>query len=184
MAVQAALEVAARASKDDVIVVLLPDGGRGYLSKVFNDEWLADYGFLHTSNEHTVGDVLKSKKDGAIPSFVHTHPQETVREVIDILREYGVSLVPVVKAEPPVKTAEIVGSVGERQLLDALFSGKANLADPIDKHMGPNLPLIGAGEAVTAAVQALESADAAIVVDDGEPVGVVTRQDLLGYLSS
>lgn len=183
MAVQAALEVAARASKDDVIVVLLPDGGRGYLSKVFNDEWLADYGFLQTSSDRTVGDVLKSKKAGSIPSFVHTHPQETVREVIDILREYGVSLVPVVKAEPPVKTAEIVGAVGERQLLDALFSGKANLADSVDKHMGPSLPLIGAGEAVAAAVTALEAADAAIVVEDGEPVGVVTRQDLLGYLS-
>ena len=163
--------------------MLLPDGGRGYLSKVFNDEWLADYGFLHTSSERTVGDVLKSKKAGSIPSFVHTHPQETVREVIDILREYGVSLVPVVKAEPPVKTAEIVGAVGERQLLDALFSGKATLADSVDKHMGPSLPLIGAGEAVAAAVTALEAADAAIVVEDGEPVGVVTRQDLLGYLS-
>ena len=182
MAVQAALEVAERASKDDVIVVLLPDGGRGYLSKVFNDEWLASYGFLQTSTDRTVGDVLRSKGDG-IPELVHTHPQETVREAIDILREYGVSQLPVVRAEPPVKVAEVVGSVVERDLLDALFAGRAHLADPVEKHMSAALPLIGAGEPVAVAVEALESADAAIVVDDGLPTGVVTRQDLLVYLA-
>ncbi|HET7902482.1 MAG TPA: cystathionine beta-synthase [Candidatus Nanopelagicales bacterium] len=182
MAVQAALEVAERATKDDVIVVLLPDGGRGYLSKVFNDEWLASYGFLQTSAERTVGDVLRSKGPG-IPELVHTHPQETVREAIDILREYGVSQLPVVKAEPPVKVAEVVGSVVERDLLDALFAGRAHLADPVEKHMSAALPLVGAGEPVSVAVEALEQADAAIVVDDGLPAGVVTRQDLLGYLA-
>ena len=114
---------------------------------------------------------------------MHTHPQETVREAIDILRHYGVSQMPVVRAEPPVKAAEVVGSVVERDLLDALFAGRAELADPVEKHMSPALPMIGAGEPVAAAVAALESADAAIVVDDGLPAGVVTRQDLLGYLS-
>ncbi len=182
MAVQAALEVAERATKDDVIVVLLPDGGRGYLSKVFNDEWLASYGFLQTSTDRTVGDVLRSKGDG-IPELVHTHPQETVREAIDILREYGVSQLPVVRAEPPVKVAEVVGSVVERDLLDALFAGRAHLADPVEKHMSAALPLIGAGEPVSVAVEALEEADAAIVVEDGLPTGVVTRQDLLVYLA-
>ena len=182
MAVQAALEVAARASKDDVIVVLLPDGGRGYLSKVFNDEWLASYGFLTTSAERTVGDVLHSKS-GELPQLVHTHPQETVREAIDILREYGVSQLPVVRAEPPVKAAEVVGSVSERDLLDALFAGTAALADSVDQHMGPSLPLVGAGEPVSVAVESLEHADAVIVVEDGLPTGVLTRQDLLGYLA-
>jgi cystathionine beta-synthase len=182
MAVQAALEVAARASKGDVIVVLLPDGGRGYLSKVFNDEWMADYGFLQTASDRTVGDVLRTKS-GDLPQLVHTHPQETVREAIDILRHYAVSQMPVVRAEPPVKAAEVVGSVVERDLLDALFAGRAELADPVERHMSPGLPMIGAGEPVSAAVHALESADAAIVVDDGLPTGVVTRQDLLGYLT-
>ena len=96
---------------------------------------------------------------------------------------YGVSQMPVVKAEPPVKAAEVVGSVVERDLLDALFGGHAELADPVEKHMSAGLPMIGAGEPVSAAVAALESADAAIVVDDGLPTGVVTRQDLLGYLT-
>ncbi|MEZ5115267.1 MAG: cystathionine beta-synthase [Candidatus Nanopelagicales bacterium] len=182
MAVVAALRVAEKAGPDDVVVVLLPDGGRGYLSKVFNDDWMASYGFLATSPDRTVGDVLRGKT-GVLPPFVHTHPQETVREAIDILREYGVSQLPVVRAEPPVMAAEVVGSVVERDLLDALFDGRAHLADAVDKHMSSPLPMIGAGEPVATAVAALQSSDAAIVVEDGKPAGIITRQDVLGYLA-
>ncbi len=182
MAAVAAMRVAEEAGPDAIVVVLLPDGGRGYLSKVFDDEWMADYGFLSTPGEQSVGDVLAAKTHG-MPSFVHTHPTETVREVIDILREYGVSQLPVVKAEPPVMAAEIIGSVVERDLLDALFGGRAALADPVERHMSAALPVIGAGEPVGAAINALESADAAVVLDDGKPVGVLTRQDVLGYLA-
>ncbi len=183
MATWAALEVARAAGPDAVVVVLLPDGGRGYLSKVFSDEWMADYGFLRTDEGRTVGDVLRGKSGTDLPALVHTHPHETVREAIDILRAYGVSQLPVVKAEPPVMAAEVVGSVVERDLLDALFAGRAELADPIERHMSPMLPMIGAGEPVSAAVAALESADAAIVVDDGRPTGVITRQDVLAHLA-
>ena len=184
MAVVAAVRVAQQAGPDDLVVVLLPDGGRGYLSKIFNDEWMADYGFLTADAGRTVGDVMAAKApSGALPSFVHTHPTETVREAIDILREYGVSQMPVVRAEPPVKTAEIVGAVHDRDLLDALFNGTAQLADRLADHMAPPLPLVGAGEPVEAAMQALEKADAAVVVDDGEPVGVLTRQDVLAFLA-
>ena len=182
MAVAAALRVAERGGPDDVIVVLLPDGGRGYLSKIFNDDWMADYGFVRSSAEVTVGDVLQ-RKTGGLPELVHVHPQDTVREAIDILREYHVSQMPVVKAEPPVMTAEVVGSVVERDLLELLFTGQAKLADPLERHMSPPLPLIGAGEPVDAAVSALEKADAAVVLSDGKPTGVLTRQDLLAHLA-
>src|SRR5690348_8612791 len=181
MAVVAALRVAERLDEDDVVVVLLPDSGRGYLSKIFNDDWMADYGFLPTAtSDLTVGDIM-GRKDGQLPALVHTHPTETVREAINILREYGVSQLPVVKAEPPVMTAEIVGSVVERDLLDQLFSGKASLADPVEPHMSAPLPMIGAGEPVAAATAALENAGAAVVLFDGKPLGVITRQDLLSY---
>ena len=182
MAVVAALDVARRASADDMVVVLLPDSGRGYLSKVFNDDWLASYGFGTSGEERTVGDVLRGKA-GELPPFVHAHPTETIREAIDVLREFGVSQMPVVRAEPPVMAAEVVGSIVERDVLDALFAGKAALADTIDKHMSPPLPQVGAGEPVSAAVRALESSDAVIVLEDGKPVGVLSRQDLLGYLA-
>jgi cystathionine beta-synthase len=182
MAAAAALRVAATAGPDDVVVVLLPDSGRGYLSKVFNDDWLARYGFVQSGEAVTVGDVLRGK-DGALPPFVHTHPTETVRDAIDILREFGVSQMPVVRAEPPVMAAEVVGSVVERDLMDALFVGGAQLADTVDAHMSAALPMVGAGEPVQVAVNALQSADAVVVVDDGRPVGVVTRQDVLGHLA-
>jgi cystathionine beta-synthase len=182
MAVAGALRVAERGSPEDVIVVLLPDGGRGYLSKIFNDDWMADYGFLRTSGQSTVGDVLR-EKSGGLPELVHAHPQDTVREAIDILREYHVSQMPVVQAEPPVMIAEVVGSVIERDLLELLFTGRARLADPLEPHMSPPLPVVGAGEPVDAAVSALEKADAAVVLADGKPAGVLTRQDLLTHLS-
>ena len=115
---------------------------------------------------------------------MHGHPNETVREAIDILREYGVSQMPIVRAEPPVTAGEVVGSVSERALLDALFAGSASLADALEPHMSPSLPIIGSGEPVSAAVAALGSADALLVHIDGKPAGVLTRQDLLGHLAN
>ena len=182
MAAVAALRASVGLGADALVVVLLPDGGRGYLSKIFNDEWMADYGFLQSPGQETVGDVLR-QKSGEVPPLVHAHPNETVREAIDILREYGVSQMPVVKAEPPITAGEVVGSVSERVLLDALFAGKASLADALERHMSPPLPIIGSGEPVSAAIDALGAADALLVHIDGKPAGVITRQDVLGHLT-
>jgi cystathionine beta-synthase len=183
MAVVGALRVAARADPDSVVVVLLPDGGRGYLGKVFNDAWMATYGFLPPdSSGATVADVLVGK-DGGLPKLVHTHPNETVAEAVMILREFGVSQLPVVAAEPPVMAAEVIGAVSERTLLQALFAGDAQLADRIEAHMATPLPTIGAGEPIGSLMRALADADGAMVLIDGKPAGVVTRQDVLGFLA-
>ena len=187
MATVGALRVAARLPADALVVVLLPDGGRGYLSKIFNDDWMSSYGFLRSpldghEVQTRVGDVLRGKS-GELPDLVHTHPGETVRDAIEILREYGVSQMPVVGAEPPVMAGEVAGSVSERDLLDAVFAGRAHLADPVAQHMSAPLPLVGAGEPVSAATEALGGTDAVMVVEDGKPVGVLTRHDLLGFLS-
>ena len=166
-----------------VIVVLLPDSGRGYLTKIFNDDWLARYGFLVGSGEGlTVGEVLHAKK-GDIPALVHTHPTETIAEAVSILQEYGVSQMPVVRAEPPIMAAEVAGSVSERRLLDALYAGDARLADQVEDHMDEPLPNVGAGASVAEAVAALRDADALLVHEDGRPVGVLSRQDLLGFVA-
>ena len=179
----AALRVAAGAGPGDVIVVLLPDGGRGYLSKIFNDDWMADYGFLtEQTAEPKIADVLARKAEG-LPVFVHAHPDETVAAAIAILREYNVSQLPVMKEEPPVMVAEVVGSVGERDLLDALVSGRARPQDPVGAHMSPPLPMVGSGEQVSRAVEALEKAGAAVVLVDGRPAGMITPQDLLAFLA-
>jgi cystathionine beta-synthase len=183
MAAAAALQVAATAGADAVIVVLLPDSGRGYLSKVFDDAWMASHGFL--SPDHagaSVGDIMR-RKDGSLPDLVHVHPGETVADAVAVLREFGVSQLPVVNAEPPVMVAEVVGAVNERDLLDALFTSQAQLADRVEQHMSKPLPTIGAGESVGAAMSALAAADGALVLVDGRPAGVVTRQDVLGFLA-
>ncbi|MDT7585974.1 MAG: cystathionine beta-synthase [Pseudonocardiales bacterium] len=188
MAAVAALRVAAsltgKEAEEAVVVVLLPDGGRGYLAKVFDDAWMSTYGFLSAeSSEATVGDVLRGK-DGRLPELVHGHPNETVADVAGYLREFGVSQLPIVAAEPPVMAAEVVGAVNERDLLDALFTGQANLADRVEQHMSAPLPTIGAGEPVTAAMKALAAGDGALVLIDGKPAGVITRHDVLAFLSA
>ncbi len=190
MAVVAAAQLAAELEGTPegdaaVIVVLLPDSGRGYLTKVFNDDWLAQYGFATPGDSRAgqnVGEVLRGKS-GQLPDLVHTHPNETIAEAVQILQEYGVSQMPVVRAEPPVVAAEVAGSVSERALLDAVFAGTAKLSDPVEDHMSPPLPTIGASESAQSAVALLHSADALLVQEDGKPIGVVTRQDLLAYLS-
>src|SRR6476659_1185615 len=183
---QLAIELAGTPEGENaVIVVLLPDSGRGYLTKVFNDEWLAQYGFPVEGAEQdtqTVGDVLRGK-DGRLPDLVHTHPAEPIAEAVHILQEYGVSQMPVVRAEPPIVAAEVAGSVSERALLDALFAGTAHLTDSVEEHMSPSLPTIGSTEPASAAVKLLESGDAVLVHEDGKPVGVLTRQDLLAFLA-
>jgi cystathionine beta-synthase len=183
MAVVAALQVARTAGPDDVIVVLLPDGGRGYLGKIYNDEWMADYGFLTAETaEPRVGDVLEHKHRG-LPPFVHAHPTDTVRNVIGSLREFDVSQLPVLSAEPPVMAAEVVGSIVEHDLLEALVTGKAAPDDEVAGLMSPPLPMVGSGEPVSVAARALGDAGAAIVLIDGKPAGVITRQDVLTFLS-
>ena len=121
---------------------------------------------------------------GGLPDLVHTHPSETVRDAIEILHEYGVSQMPVVKAEPPVMAGEVAGSVSERDLLDAVFTGTASLADPVERHMAAPLPLVGGGEPIETARAELQKRDAVMVVVDGKPAGVLTRGDLLAYLAS
>jgi cystathionine beta-synthase len=182
LAVAAALRVAARAEPDDVIVVLLPDGGRGYLSKIFNDAWMADYGFLRGQGP-AVADVLAAR-ESRLPALVHVHPDETVAQAIALLREYDVSQLPVVKQEPPLMAAEVVGSVVERDLLDALVAGRARPSDPVGGHMSAPLPTVGSGEPVSHAVVALEKAGAAVVHVNGKPSSLLTRQDVLTFLAA
>ncbi|RAG84218.1 cystathionine beta-synthase [Streptacidiphilus pinicola] len=190
MAVVAALEVAKRLGPEDVVVVLLPDSGRGYLSKIFNDEWMRDYGFLEEGGDEAhVGDVL-ARKDAleheGIPQFVHVHPDETVGEAVQILREYGVSQMPVVSpgaGHPDVMAGEVIGSIVERDLLEGLFARRFSLEDPIGTHMSPPLPVVGSMESVTSLMTVLGRADAAVVLVQGKPQGIVTRQDLLAFMS-
>ena len=183
MATVAALKAAKDLSEDDVVIVILPDSGRGYLSKIFNDAWLAKYGFSgEYKGEVTVGEVLEAKSN-SLPTFVHIHPGETVQHAIEILREFSVSQIPVVKEEPPLMAAEVVGSINEKDLLQRLASGKTSKSELISDCMSPALPVVGAKEKLSTGLSALETADAVVVHLQGKPVGVLTRQDVLAFLT-
>lgn len=182
MAVVAALEVAKGLEATDVLVVLLPDSGRGYLGKIFNDEWMQSYGFLKATDQAAIGDVLKAK-NGNMPELVHIHPNETVRDVINLMAEYGVSQIPVLSAEPPVVMGEVLGSVDERTLTGKLFRNEAKLTDKITEHMQAAFPIIGSLEPISTARAKLQDVDALMVTFVGAPVGVLTRHDLLNYLN-
>ncbi len=182
MAVAAALKAAKDLSADDIVVVILPDGGRGYLAKIFNDKWMRSYGFSDVPDEATVHDAIKTKS-GALPDLVHTHPSETVRDAIQIMNTYGVSQLPVLTAEPPVVMGEVAGALDETSLVDAVFSGRAQMTDDVGAHIGAPFQLIGINEPVSAARAALATENALLVTEDGKPVAVLTRQDLLNFLS-
>lgn len=192
MAVVGALRVARELPADAVMVVLLPDGGRGYLSKIFNDGWMRSYGFSDVEAGETVADVLATRalrqsqgtaSGAGIPDLVHAHPTDTMLEAIGMMTEYEVSQLVVLSAEPPVMMGEVVGTVDEKGLLDLLFRGDAKPTDAVGDHVGERLPLIGIHAPVAQARAALADVDALLVTEGGKPHTVLTRQDLLSYIS-
>jgi cystathionine beta-synthase len=186
MAVVVALEVARTLTADDIVVVLLPDGGRGYLGKIFNPAWMRAYGFEQPSEGRTVADLLSLKNAESVesPDFYWVRPTDTVREAIERMRTHGVSQLLVLATDPPVVMGEVAGAVDERMLLERLFAGGVDQLDPVGNVMTPPPPLIGVHDSVEAARIALATDDALLVTDGGKPVGVVTRSDLLVFLSA
>jgi len=181
MAVVGALRIARDLPSDAVVVVLLPDGGRGYLGKIFNEQWMREYGFTEGDGVDKVADVVATRAAG-IPDLVHARPTDTVLDAIGLMREYGVSQLLVLSAPPPVVMGEVVGAIDEKSLLDKVFRGEAKTTDAVSQHVGDRLPLIGVHDSVAQARDALATADALLVTRDGKPYTVVTRQDLLAYL--
>jgi cystathionine beta-synthase len=177
----AALQLAPDLHRKDVVVVLIPDSGRGYLSRVYSDEWMADHGFVRTTG-HTVSEVLE-RKSGMLRGLIHVHPSEQARQAIAVMAEFGVSQLAVIKAEPPLAAAEVVGAVYERELMQRAVADPGLLDLTVDQVMGPPLPTVGSGEPMDVAVKRLEDAPAVLVLDRGHPVGVLTRSDALAFLA-
>jgi cystathionine beta-synthase len=181
LAVAGAMQVAAGARADDVVVVLLPDSGRGYLSRIFNDEWMARYGFLR-SEGITISDVLANKQ-GPTDSLIYVQPHHSVREAVGLMRKYSISQLPVAKGEMPVAAAEVGGSVQELLLMDRAFADASVLDMAVEDVMGPPMPTLGAGQPIEMAVEVLEGAPAVLVLSGGRPCDVITRSDVLAFLS-
>ena len=180
-AVAAARELAAGLTPDDLVVVLIPDSGRGYLSTVFNDRWTATMGFVRREGL-VVADLLDAASDD-LPDLIYLEPTDNVREAVLTMRKYGVSQLPVAKGEMPVAAAEVVGAVSELWLMNQAYEQEGLLEKQIEDVMQPALPTIGVGEPVDRAVEMLEHAQALLVIDGGRPRTVISRTDVLEYLS-
>jgi cystathionine beta-synthase len=178
MAVAAAIQVAKRARPEDIVVVLNPDSGRGYLSKVFNDDWMANFGFVRECDE-CVGAVLDTR--GATPALLYVNPSHSAREAIEIMRANGISQLPVCKNTPPFAAAEVSGAVDELDLMEAVYRDASIMDMAVDTVMGPKLPTIGVGQKVSLAVDMLDRSPALLVLSGGRPLSVLTRTDLLAY---
>ena len=178
MAVAAAIRVAKQAAPDDIVVVLNPDSGRGYLSRVFDDDWMANFGFLRECDE-CVAAVLDTR--GSTPALLYVNPTDTVRHAIELMRSNGISQLPVCKNTPPFAAAEVAGSVDELELMEAVYRDPSVMSMPVEQVMGPKLPTIGVGQKVAKAVEMLDLAPALLVLAGGRPLSVLTRTDLLAY---
>jgi len=185
MAVVAALEVARELGPDDVVVVLLPDGGRGYLGKIFNDGWMRRHGFAAATGSPTVADLLGEQRR----PLAHVRREHTVGEAIVAL-ESSAGALPVVAAEPPLVLGEVLGAVSASGLLKALASGEVTASDSVTAAMAPGLPLVGAHESLEAAAERFatrgtggRAPDTLLVLEGGNPVGLLSRHDLLAALA-
>jgi cystathionine beta-synthase len=186
-AVHAALEVAERFGPDATVVTLIPDGGRAYLSKFYDDNWMLEYGFLERrAPAPTVAEVLRAKRaeEPGVPELVTIESHQKVGQAIDLMQRYSISQLPVVRHEPVESLADIVGSLQERGLLDRIFKNPDALNEDVAAAMQPPLAAVDADETVDTVFSAMTNGSPAVVVaDDGRPAGMLTRSDLLEYLA-
>jgi len=193
-ALWAALEVAQELDEDAVMVVILPDTGRNYLSKVYSDQWMQDNGYLERMPQARVGDLLRVRH-GDIPEMVAVDPAFPVGRAIDMLQEYGISQMPVARLSDGHQQAstgkrsarsvsDIVGSIQEKSLLAKVFRDPAMVENAVGEVMDAPLDLVDLNDSVEAVVEPLLGADSALVAVQGDrPVGVITRSDLLEFIA-
>jgi cystathionine beta-synthase len=182
LAVAAGIKVARDATPDSIVVVLNPDSGRGYLSRVFDDDWMANFGFLIECDQ-CVAAVLDARSP-TLESLLYVNPDDTVRAAIERMRANGVSQLPVCKNTPPFAAAEVAGSVDELELMEAIARDRAVMDTAVEDVMGPNLPTIGIGQRLELALEMLATAPALLVLSGGRPLSVLTRTDILAFFEA
>jgi cystathionine beta-synthase len=182
-AVHAALELAKELGPEDMVVVLLPDSGRSYLTKIFDDQWMFDMGFLRAEGT-VVADVLASK-GGALPDLVLITPDEPARDAIALMRETGVSqLVVSVTKELPLAAKEVIGTVRELELMELVYRDGSVLDRPVGEVCSGPMSMIGNGEPLARVVECLDQQPSVLVLEGGHPIGVLTRSDVLAFLAA
>ncbi|HZB02136.1 MAG TPA: cystathionine beta-synthase [Actinomycetota bacterium] len=181
-AVYAALHVARELDDPDAtIVVLLPDTGRQYLSKLYSETWLLQHGMLEPPEIVRVEEVL-SAKSGEIPALVTVNAHDKVRQAVETLQEHGISQAPVVR-ETSVDVSQFVGSIRDRELLERVFRDPDSLQADVAEAMAPPIPMVEWDAPIEDAFTELERSPAVVVTKAGQALGVLTRSDLLEFLA-
>jgi len=182
LALHAAIQVAVDSKPDDVIVVLLPDTGRNYLSKFFSDEWMRQNGYLQRLVPARVREVIDSHSDG-VPELVSVGAGRSVGEAIDLMQQYGISQL-LVTENGSAAGGGVVGSIQERTLLDRIYRDPAVVTTSVSTAMDPPFARVAAGAPIEEAFEALLGGEPALMIVDGDlPVGVITRSDLLEFVA-
>ena len=182
----AMVEVAKRFGPDATLLTTVPDGGRGYLSKIFDDNWMLEHGFLERHGPpETVEQVLAFKHaENGIPALVTCEPHEKLGAAIELMQRYGISQLPVVRNAPAETLADVIGSLNERTLLDRVFRNPDALGEDVAAAMQPPLGAVDMHDSVDEVFADLREKNQAVVVaSEGKPQAVLTRSDLLEYLA-
>jgi cystathionine beta-synthase len=185
-AVVAAMRVAREIDDPQaLIVVLLPDTGRNYLSKIFNEEWMRSNGFLEQFATHSVGEVVSQRAaESRLPPFVGVQARDTVRAAIDAMQQYGISQLPVVEGDGQGSATRMVGSIQERTLLDRVYRDPTLVESAVGAAMDPPFPTIARTAEMDDAFDILlAGAPALVVTDHDQPVGMITKLDLLEFVA-
>jgi len=183
----AAFKIAERLGPEAQILTMIPDTGRNYLSKFYDDNWLLDHGFLerHTPAP-TVGVVLQARRaaEPGVPEFVVIGSHQKVGEAIELMQRYSISQLPVVRDGASDSLADVVGSLQDRDLLDRVFKNPDALHEDVATAMQPPLATIDVGDSLDEVFPTLTGrTNAVVVAQEGRPVGMITRSDLLEYLA-
>ncbi len=183
----AALQIARELGPGKTVLMTLPDGGRSYLSKFYDDNWMIQYGFLDRSTPPpAVAELLPGKRSqgGELPDLVVVNAHQKVGVAIELMQQYGISQLPVVRTEPVESVADLIGSIHERSLLDRVFRNPDALNDDVTLAMQPPLPIVDSAASVDEVFADLSGPNAAVVIADGSrPVAILTRSDLLEFLA-
>jgi cystathionine beta-synthase len=186
-AVHAAIVTASKLGPGATIVTILPDGGRAYLSKFYDDNWMLEYGFLERkAPTPTVNQVLiaKRREEPDVPELVTVQSHEKLGRAIELMQRYSISQLPVVRNARADSLTDLVGSLQERSLLDRVFKNPDTLNADVASAMQPPLAAVDAEESVDEVFARLTDGNPAVVVArNGKPAGMLTRSDLLEYLA-
>jgi len=185
--VWAALEVAKKFGPDATILSMIPDSGRSYMSKFYDDNWMLEHGFVERrAPAPTVSELLRAKREeeGDVPALVTIAAHQKVGEAIDVMQRYSISQLPVVRDGEVQSLADVIGSLQDRDLLDRVFKNADALHEDVASAMQPPLAAVEADQTLDEVFATLTGrTNAVVVASQGKPVGVLTRSDLLEYLA-